>query len=227
MLLAPARISSMGALNQRSTDVITTRLPTIITSTDGMTVMPSMESTSLARKRPNGSPRRPSISDLTTLRASTNTSASSIVILVAESAISTTSVKKSGDSVEVRSASHTMPPSAASRMMIPARISGGLSRKGRRPGATAAGLTSVLLRGFAVATSLFLGVLRALQRPHLVREIVDVAEIAIHRCKAHVRDLIELLQLRHHERAELAPRNLALGTIVEDLFGPIGDVVDI
>ena len=42
----------------------------------------------------------PSIIDLMTLRASTNTSASSIVMLVAESAISTTSVRKSGDSVD-------------------------------------------------------------------------------------------------------------------------------
>ena len=42
MLLAPARISSIGALNQRSTAVSTTRLPTISTSTDGITVMPSM-----------------------------------------------------------------------------------------------------------------------------------------------------------------------------------------
>ncbi len=155
MLLAPARISAIGALNQRSTAVSTTRLPTIITSTDGITVMPSMASTSLARKRPNGRPRRPSINDLITLRASTNTSASSMVMLVAESAISTTSVRKSGDSVAVRSATQTMPPSAASRMMMPARISGGLSRNGRRAGDATAGLTAgrdPVLSGFAVAT---------------------------------------------------------------------------
>ena len=66
----------MGVLNHRSTAVRTTRLPTIDTSTAGITVMPSSASTSLARKRPNGRPRRPSKMDLMTLRAS-------IVMLVA------------------------------------------------------------------------------------------------------------------------------------------------
>src|SRR5687768_12144005 len=205
MLLAPCRISSIGTLNQRSTDVITTRLPTINTSTEGITVMPSIASTSLARKRPNGRPRRPSISDLMTLRANTKTSASSIVTLVADSAINTTSVRKSGDRVDVRSASQTMPPSAASRMMMPARISGGLSRNGRRPraasagaGAAAAGLAAgrdPVLIGLAVATCLFPGFLGALQRAHFVREVVDVAEVAIHRRETDVRHLIELLEL--------------------------------
>ncbi len=139
MLLAPARISSIGALNQRSTAVSTTRLPTISTSTAGITVMPSSASTSLARKRPNGRPRRLSIIDLMTLRASTKASATSIVTLVTESAISTTSVRKSGDSVEVRSASQTIPPSIASSSTMPARISGGLSRNGRRGGLAGAG----------------------------------------------------------------------------------------
>ncbi len=140
MLLAPARISSIGALNQRSTAVSTTRLPTISTSTAGITVMPSSASTSLARKRPNGRPRRLSIIDLMTLRASTKASATSIVTLVTESAISTTSVRKSGDSVEVRSASQTIPPSIASSSTMPARISGGLSRNGRRGGLPGAGV---------------------------------------------------------------------------------------
>src|SRR5688572_32313954 len=48
------------------------------------------------------------------LRASTKASATSIVTLVTESAINTTSVRKSGDSVDVRSASQTMPPSMRS-----------------------------------------------------------------------------------------------------------------
>ena len=86
MLLADERISSIGVLNQRSTAVSTTRLPTSSTSTAGMIVMPSIVSTSLARKRANGRPRRPSTIDLMTLRASRNTSARSIVRLVADSA---------------------------------------------------------------------------------------------------------------------------------------------
>jgi hypothetical protein len=90
---------------------------------------------------------------LMTLRASTNASATSIVTFVTESAIRTTSVRKSGDSVEVRSASQTMPPSTASRITMPARISGGLSRKGRLAGGAgrAAGRDTEL--SFAVAMS--------------------------------------------------------------------------
>src|SRR5688572_20298933 len=65
------------------------------------------------------------------------------------------------------------------------------------------------------------------QRPHFVREVVDVAEVAIHRREADVGDLIEFLQLRHHQRAELAAGDLALRPIVEDLLGAIGNVVDI
>src|SRR6185436_7253631 len=187
MRLAPARISSIGVLNHRSTAVYTTRLPTISTSTAGMTVMPSSDSTSLARKRPNGRPLRPSMIDLMTLRASTKASATSIVTFVTDSAIRTTSVRKSGDSVEVRSPSQTMPPRTASRITMPARISGGLSLNGRRlpraesrgagPPGLEAGRDTEL--SFAVATKQLL--LVALQRPHLVREVVDVAEVAIHR----------------------------------------------
>ena len=77
--------------------------------------------------------------DLTTLRASTKASATSIVTLVTDSAISTTSVRKSGDSVDVRSASQTIAPSIASRSTMPARMSGGLSRNARRGGLPGAG----------------------------------------------------------------------------------------
>ena len=73
----------------------------------------------------------------------------------------------------------------------------------RGAGGLAAGRDAEL-RGLAVATRRLL--LVALQRAHFVREVVDVAEVAIDRRKAHVGDLIELLQLRHHQRAELACR---------------------
>jgi hypothetical protein len=63
-----------------------TPLPAISTSSAGISVMPSMSATSLARKWANGRAFRFSTSSLTMLRASTNTSATRIVRLVAESA---------------------------------------------------------------------------------------------------------------------------------------------
>ena len=51
-----------------------------------MIVRPSIASTSFARNRENGRPRRRSTSSFTTLRASTNTSASTIVRSAADSA---------------------------------------------------------------------------------------------------------------------------------------------
>src|SRR5262245_4492626 len=184
MLLAPTRISSIGALNQRSTAVNTTRLPTINTSTAGITVMPSSDNTSLARKRPKGSPLRPSMIDVMTLRASTNASATSIVTLVTDSAIKTTSVRKSGDSIDVRSASHTMPPSTASRMTMPARISGGLSRNGRRAGVAGLATGSDTELSFAVDTTRLL--LVSLQGADIVREVIDVQEVEVNRSETNV-----------------------------------------
>src|SRR4051812_15388789 len=58
-------------------------------------------------------------------------------------------------------------------------------------------------------------------------EVVDVAEITIHRCKPHVRDLVEFLQFGHHVSAELAPGDLALRPVVQDLLCAIGNVIDI
>ena len=78
--------SSIGALNQRSTLLRMSSLPTISTSTAGINVIPSSTATSLARKRANGSARRRSTTSLTMLRARTKTSATRIVRLVAESA---------------------------------------------------------------------------------------------------------------------------------------------
>src|SRR5688572_15711663 len=67
----------------------------------------------------------------------------------------------------------------------------------------------------------------ALERTHFVGKVIHVAEVAIDRRKPHVRHLIELLQLRHHERAQFASQDLALWTVVEDLLGAIGDLVDV
>jgi hypothetical protein len=61
-------------------------LPASSTSTDGTIVSPSSAATSFRRKRENGSPRRRSTTSLMTLRARTNTSASSIVTSTIDSA---------------------------------------------------------------------------------------------------------------------------------------------
>jgi hypothetical protein len=86
MALAEVSISSIGALNHRSTLLRISSLPTSSTSTAGMSVIPSSTVTSLARKRANGSARRRSTTSLMMLRASTKTSATSIIRLVADSA---------------------------------------------------------------------------------------------------------------------------------------------
>ncbi len=79
-------MSSIGALNQPSTLLRISSLPNASTNTAGTSVMPSSSATSLARKRANGSPPRRSTINLTTLRASTKTSAISIVRSAAVSA---------------------------------------------------------------------------------------------------------------------------------------------
>ena len=96
-MFAEESTSSIGALNQRSALVRITSLPTISTSTDGISVMPRSTATSLARNRANGRARRRSTISLMMLRASTNTSAASIVTSATESAYSTTSTRKSGE----------------------------------------------------------------------------------------------------------------------------------
>jgi len=85
-LFADDRISSVGALNQRSTLVRISSLPTRRTSTAGTNVMPSSSTTSFARNRANGSALRRSTISLMMFRASTNSSAASIVRSAAESA---------------------------------------------------------------------------------------------------------------------------------------------
>jgi hypothetical protein len=114
-------------------------LPTISTSTLGTTVSPSIASTSFARKRENGSPRRRSTTSLTMLRAKTNTSATSIVRSAADSAYSTTSLRKSGFSSVERSARRAIANSAAMSTKIPSRMRRGLSRNGRRSAVPPAG----------------------------------------------------------------------------------------
>jgi hypothetical protein len=84
--VAEPSTSSIGALNQRSTLLRINSLPTTSTSSAGISVIPSSTATSFPRNRANGSARRRSTTSLTMLRASTKTSTTSIVRLVAESA---------------------------------------------------------------------------------------------------------------------------------------------
>jgi hypothetical protein len=86
MAVAELSTSSIGALNQRSTLLRMSSLPTSSTSTAGMRVIPRSTATSLPRKRANGSARRRSTTSLMMLRARTTSSASSIARFVADTA---------------------------------------------------------------------------------------------------------------------------------------------
>ena len=107
-------------------------LPTSSTSTAGISVIPSRRKTSFARNRANGKPRFRSTSILTTLRASTNTSPTSIVRSTTDSEYRTNSLRKSGASWLDRLSSSIMPASASTRAKMPSSTWRGLSRNGRR-----------------------------------------------------------------------------------------------
>src|SRR5205823_12466360 len=49
----------------------------------------------------------------------------------------------------------------------------------------------------------------------LMHELVDVAERAVHRGEAHVRDGVELVQLAHHGLADRAAGDLPLAALLE------------
>ena len=66
----------------------------------------------------------------------------------------------------------------------------------------------------------FLDVQQVLQLAH---ELADVAEVAIHRGEPHVGDLVEPLQLLHHERADFGRRDLLLRPLLQRGLDAIGD----
>ena len=75
----------------------------------------------------------------------------------------------------------------------------------RRPlNETAAGLAAGRDTELSLAVAMRRLLLVPLERAHFVREVIDVAEIAVDGREAHVGDLIELLELGHDVRAELA-----------------------
>ena len=86
MLLAEARISSIGALNHRSTLLRMSSLPTMSTSTAGTSVIARSRATSLPLNLAKGSARLRSTTILTTLRPRTKSRATSIVRSATDSA---------------------------------------------------------------------------------------------------------------------------------------------
>ena len=64
--------------------------------------------------------------------------------------------------------------------------------------------------------------LRVQQILQLVHELADVAEVAVDRGEAHVRHLVEPLQLLHHERADVGGRDFLLGPLLQRRFDAIG-----
>src|SRR5436190_10604815 len=229
MRFADASTSSIGALNQRSMLVVISSLPTTSSSTEGTNVMPISSSTSFARKRANGSAFRRSTNSLMMLRASTNSSADSIVRSAASSAYRTNSERTSGENRDPRATTMSA-TSASASTVIPARISRGLSRNrrrggdGLRPGAGAVDgrdAIDVTVAGTRLP-SLFC-VQQILQFRH---ELADVAEVPVDRRETDVRDLVEMLQLFHHERADVGRRHLPLGPILQRRLDAVGDAFE-
>src|SRR6266511_1373011 len=97
------------------------------------------------------------------------------------------------------------------RIAMPTRMSRGLSRNGRRTDTT------------GMAAALFLGIQQILQLAH---ELADVPEVPVHRRKAYIRDLVQVLQLLHDERADLGGGDLLLRPLLQHQLHAIADVLD-
>src|SRR5262245_31721131 len=97
-----------------------------------------------------------------------------------------------------------MATSAATRTAMPARISRGLSRNGRRG-------------------SLLFGIQQIFEFAH---ELADVAKVPIYRSEPDVRDLVEGFEFFHDERADLGGRHFPFGALLKRALHPIGDRLD-
>src|SRR5882724_9505098 len=100
--------------------------------------------------------------------------------------------------------------SAATSTAIPARISRGLSRNGRRR--SAEGLRPGPVERLGVIDVTVAGINRASffqieQIVQLTHELADVTEVAINGRKPDIRDFVQLLQLFHDERTDFRRRN--------------------
>src|SRR6188508_1786073 len=90
---------------------------------------------------------------------------------------------------------------------MPARMSRGLSRNDRRGGTM-------------VSPVSFLGVQQILQLGH---ELADVAEVPVNGRETDVRDLVELLQFLHDERADLVGGDFLLRSLLQRGFHAVGN----
>src|SRR5688500_14357489 len=245
MLFADFRMLSTGSANQRAVLLRIIWPPTMSTSTEGTIVSPSRASTSLARNWENGSPRRRSTTSLTMLRASTNTNAISIARTPADSAYTTTSVRKSGLISAERSASTLIATSAAIRTRMPRRIRRGLSRSGRRSAGVRGGCARDVPTGrgvvagrtwnpelgtpnleprtFGTCWNLFLGVEQILELRH---ELTDVAEVPIHGGKTDVGHLVEGPQFVHDEGSDFFRAHLTLRLLLQGRLDTVGDPLE-
>src|SRR4029079_11887124 len=103
-------------------------------------------------------------------------------------------------------ASDSSPASAAISATMPATISLVLSRN-----------------GFVSPTSSILGAEQVLELAH---EFADVAERAVHGRKAHVGDLVEALQLLHHDRPAFFGPHFLFGAVLESSLDLVRNTLD-
>src|SRR5262245_23544685 len=128
--------------------------------------------------------------------------------------------------------------SATRRARMPVSSSGVLSRNGLRPcgaelrrGGGAAGLAGVGDLRSVTATNIPAGpkdplLFRVEQVFQLAHELADVAEVTIHGSKTHVSDLVETLELVHHQLADFVRPHLFLGTFLQRRFDLVGHALD-
>src|SRR5687768_15231835 len=112
-------------------------------------------------------------------------------------------LRKSGERPADRFASTAMPTSAASRTIMPARMSRGLSRSGRRGG-----------------TILFFRVQQILELRH---ELANVAEMPVDGGEANVGNFVELLELLHDERTDFVRADFFFRALLQRALDAIGD----
>src|SRR5262249_30508522 len=121
---------------------------------------------------------------------------------------------------------------------MPTRISRGLSRNGRRGGG-GAGAGPACRRGLidvtvaCVITALHAAriapsacsLLRVQQLLEFVGELIDVAEMTIHRGEPDVGDFVEPFQLLHHEAADLGGGDFLFGALLQSCLDAVGDAL--
>src|SRR5499427_13469 len=107
---------------------------------------------------------------------------------------------------------------------MPARISRGLSRNGRRGVAVVPAAPVERLGLIDVTVAGIRGSLLHVQEfVQLTHEFAHVAELTVHGREPHVRDLVQLLQLLHDETADFGRRDFFLGALLQRGLHAVGD----